>query len=162
MELSIGELARRTGVKVPTIRYYEQVGLMAVPARTEGKQRRYGMSELARLNFIRHARVLGFEVDAIRELLAMSAEPDRSCAEIDAITQRHLADVNRRIGQLVALRGELERMVDECGHGQVGKCRIIQVLADDGSSPRASERDEAADKTEEDVGEPGGERRFFG
>lgn len=130
MEFSIGELARRTQVKVPTIRYYEQVGLMPVPERTEGQQRRYGTAEVARLNFIRHARELGFEVEAIRELLGLSVLPDESCAQADAIARRHLADVERRIGQLVALREELRRMVGECRHGRVGECRVIQVLAD--------------------------------
>src|SRR3954451_17467411 len=130
MDVSIGELSRRTGVKVPTIRYYEQVGLMAAPPRTAGKQRRYGPAEVDRLNFIRHARELGFVVDAIRELLAMSAQPDRSCAEVDQIARRHLSEVDRRIEQLTALRAELQRMVDECGHGRVCECRVIEVLAD--------------------------------
>lgn len=130
IDFSIGELSRRSGVKVPTIRYYEGAGLMPAPARTEGKQRRYTATEAARLNFIRHARELGFEVEAIRELLALSAEPDRSCAEVDTLARRHLAEVERRIGQLTALRGELRRMLGECGHGRVGDCRVIESLAD--------------------------------
>ena len=130
MDISIGELARRTGVKVPTIRYYEGVGLLPVPARTEGQQRRYETKAVDRLNFIRHARELGFDVEAIRELLAMSAEPDRSCAEVDAIARHHLAAVERRIGQLVALRGELHRMLDVCGQGRVCDCRVIEALSE--------------------------------
>ena len=63
MNLAIGELSQRTNVKVPTIRYYEQIGLLASPVRTEGNQRRYGPGEINRLNFIRHARELGFEID---------------------------------------------------------------------------------------------------
>ena len=133
MDISIGELSRRSGVKVPTVRYYEQVGLMPVPPRTEGRQRRYAEPAVARLNFIRHARELGFEVEAIRELLALSAEPDRSCVEVDSIARRHMAQVERRIGQLVALRAELARMVDACGHGRVGQCRVIETLADHGN-----------------------------
>jgi len=128
--LSIGELSRRTAVKVPTIRYYEQVGLMPVPPRTEGRQRRYGAAEVSRLNFIRHARELGFEVEAIRELLALSERPDQSCAEADEIARRHMVEVERRIAQLTALRAELHRMVAEGSHGRVGECRVIQVLAD--------------------------------
>lgn len=128
--LSIGELSRRTAVKVPTIRYYEQVGLMPAPPRTEGKQRRYGPAEVSRLNFIRHARELGFEVEAIRELLTLSENPDQSCAEADRIARRHMVEVERRIEQLTALRTELQRMVSECSHGRVGECRVIQVLAD--------------------------------
>jgi len=132
MDVSIGELSRRTGVKVPTIRYYEQVGLMPAPPRTEGKQRRYGPAAVDRLNFIRHARELGFEVDAIRELLAMSAQPDCSCAEMDQITRRHLSEVDRRIAHLTALRAELQQMVDACGHGRVCECRVIETLANHG------------------------------
>ena len=132
MVVSIGELSRRTGVKVPTIRYYEQVGLMPTPPRTEGKQRRHGPAEVSRLNFIWHARELGFEVDAIRELLAMSAQPDRPCAEVDQIARRHLSEVDRRIEQLTALRAELQRMVDACGHGRVCECRVIETLANHG------------------------------
>lgn len=132
MTFSIGILSRRAGVKVPTIRYYEQVGLMPSPPRTDGQQRRYGDAEVARLNFIRHARELGFEVDAIRELLAMSAQPEESCAEVDRLARRHLAEVEQRITRLIALRTELQRMVTECGHGRVGECRVIQVLTDHG------------------------------
>lgn len=130
MNLPIGELARRTGVKVPTIRFYEQIGLIAAPPRTEGNQRRYGKTEIDRLNFIRHARELGFEVDHIRELLAMSQEPQASCHQADSIAKSHLREVDRRIERLQALRGELSRMIDECGHGRICDCRIIEVLAD--------------------------------
>jgi DNA-binding transcriptional MerR regulator len=130
MEFSIGELSRRTEVKVPTIRYYEQIGLLPAPGRTEGKQRRYGADEAARLNFIRHARDLGFEVEAIRELLDLSGNPDRSCVTADEIARRHLQAVEGRIRQLTALRAELRRMIDECGHGRICECRVIQVLAD--------------------------------
>jgi DNA-binding transcriptional MerR regulator len=129
MEISIGELSRRTGVKAPTIRYYESVGLMPFPHRSEGQQRRYSEPEVSRLTFIRHARDLGFEIDAIHELLAMSAQPDQSCAEADRIARRHMTEVDRRIGQLTALRAELQRMVDACGHGRVGDCRVIETLA---------------------------------
>ena len=130
MNLPIGELARRTAVKVPTIRFYEQIGLLPTPPRTEGNQRRYGKPEVDRLNFIRHARELGFEVDDIRELLAMSAEPQASCHQADSIARNHLAEVDRRIASLQALRGELSRMIDECGHGRICDCQIIEALAD--------------------------------
>jgi DNA-binding transcriptional MerR regulator len=129
MEISIGELSRRTGVKVPTIRYYESVALMPSPSRSEGQQRRYGEAEVSRLTFIRHSRELGFEIEAIRELLAMSEQPDQSCAEADRIARRHMSEVDRRIGQLTALRAELQRMVDACNHGRVGDCRVIETLA---------------------------------
>lgn len=130
MEFSIGDLARSTSVKVPTIRYYEQIGLLPPPPRTEGGQRRYGQSEVERLNFIRHSRELGFEIEDIRELLAMNATPQASCHEADSIAARHLDEVDRRIDSLRTLRGELSRMIDECQHGRICDCRIIEVLAD--------------------------------
>lgn len=83
--LSIGTLAKRTGTKVQTIRYYEQIGLMPEPERTEGGQRRYGTQSHDRLAFIRHARQLGFSLEAIRELLDLSDSPEQSCAQIDAV-----------------------------------------------------------------------------
>ncbi len=130
MNISIGELARRTGVKAPTIRYYESVGLMPAPPRSEGRQRRYGAAHASRLNFIRHARELGFEVDAIRELLALSGRPEQSCEEADRLARRHLAEVDRRIAQLMALRAELRRMVEECSHGRISDCRVIETLSE--------------------------------
>ncbi len=129
-DLSIGALARRSGVKVPTIRYYEQAGLLPVPVRTEGHQRRYDGAAVARLSFIRHARELGFAVTAVRELLALSGQPDRSCAEVDGIARRHVEDIDRRIAQLVALRRELQHALDTCVRGRVGECRVIEALAE--------------------------------
>lgn len=130
MDISIGELARRTGVKVPTVRYYERIGLMPAPPRTEGKQRRYGAGEIARLNFIRHARELGFEVEAIRALLALPATPEQPCAQAHQIARRRMIDVERRIARLTALHDELSRMLAAGDHGRVGACRVIETLAD--------------------------------
>ena len=131
MSLTIGELSRQTQVKVPTIRYYEQIGLLAEPTRTEGQQRRYRPEDVRRLNFIRHARELGFEVDAIRQLLGLASHPDRSCGEVHGITKAHLAQVKDKIARLTALRDELEAMVS-CDNEQISECRIIEVLADHG------------------------------
>lgn len=128
-EISIGELARLSGVKVPTIRYYEDAGLLPAPTRTGGQQRRYGAAAVARLNFIRHARVLGFEMAAVRELLALREQPDHPCTDVDGIARRHVADIDRRIAQLTALRRELQRALDSCGRGRVGDCHIIEALA---------------------------------
>ncbi|WP_414471828.1 MerR family transcriptional regulator [Microvirga sp. M2] len=129
MSLTIGELSRQTGVKVPTIRYYEQIGLLAEPLRTEGQQRRYGTEAVRRLNFIRHARELGFEVEAIRQLLDLTGTPDRSCGDVHEITKAHLKEVKDKIARLTALRDELEAMVAR-DHRKISECRIIEVLAD--------------------------------
>src|SRR5215475_13283636 len=124
MVIPIGELSRRTGVKVPTIRYYEQVELLPAPPRTPGRQRRYGAAEVARLNFIHHARDLGFEIETIRELLTLSSQPDQSCARIDRLARRHKLEVERRISQLQALRDGLQRMLAACSRGRVRECRV--------------------------------------
>ena len=129
MNISIGDLSRRTGIKVPTIRFYEQIGLVSAPPRTLGNQRRYGQAEVDRLNFIRNARGLGFEVDDIRELLQMAGEPQSSCHQADSIAMNHLREVDRRIAKLTALRNELARMIEHCGHGHICDCQVISVLA---------------------------------
>jgi DNA-binding transcriptional MerR regulator len=129
MDVPIGELSRQTGVKVPTIRYYEQVGLLAAPARTEGKQRRYGLGDVTRLNFIKHSRDLGFDVDDIRELLSLSAQPEQPCENADKITKRHLDAIDQRISQLTGLRAELTRMLESCSGGRVADCQILESLS---------------------------------
>ncbi|WP_112321364.1 MerR family transcriptional regulator [Oceanibium sediminis] len=128
--LSIGALAKRTGTKVQTIRYYEQIALMPEPGRTEGGQRRYGDAARHRLAFIRHSRELGFSLNAIRELLELSDSPERSCAQVDAVAQRQLREVESHIARLGALRAELSRMVSECKADRVADCRILEVLHD--------------------------------
>lgn len=130
MDFSIGELARRTEVKVPTIRYYEQIGLLRPPPRTEGQQRRYDRNAMARLAFIKHARELGFDIEAIRALLSLQDNPDQSCSVADTIAKARLAEVDERIASLNALRAELQRMVEECACGRVAECRVIETLAD--------------------------------
>ncbi|UAB88121.1 helix-turn-helix domain-containing protein [Ruegeria sp. SCSIO 43209] len=128
--LTIGTLGKKTGTKVQTIRYYEQIGLMPEPGRTEGGQRRYGHTELDRLAFIRHARQLGFSLEAIRELLDLSDDPDRPCHEADRIARRQLKQIEQRMARLEALRTELERMVHECSGGNTSDCRVLEVLRD--------------------------------
>lgn len=130
--LTIGKLGEATGVKVPTIRYYEQIGLLPEAERSSGNQRLYGARALDRLRFIRHARDLGFPLEAIRDLLGLSDQPDVSCAAADGIARRQLIDVRDRIARLRALEGELERMVAQCAHGSIADCRVIEVLGDHG------------------------------
>lgn len=127
--ITIGRLAAAAGVKVPTIRYYEEIGLLPPPERSAGNQRLYGDAHQQRLAFIRHARELGFSLDAIRELLRMADDPDQSCAAADAIARRQLAAVDSRIARLTALRGELERMLRQCSSGRIADCRVIETLA---------------------------------
>lgn len=131
-QISIGEAARLSGVKAPTIRYYEQIGLLPVPPRTEGNRRYYESEDLRRLAFIRHARELGFEVAAIRTLLMLQDDPNQPCGIADAIARARLTEVEQRIASLTALKAELEVMVEGCRHGRLAECRVIEVLADHG------------------------------
>ena len=133
-DLTIGRLARETGCKIPTIRYYEEIGLLPKPPRSEGNRRLYGSEHVARLSFIQHCRELGFVQEEIRELLQLRDQPAMSCEGVTAITRVHLQDVNQRIERLAALRTELERMIDVCKGGSIAECRIIEALA--GYEPR--------------------------
>ena len=126
--LSIGKLSKVAGVKVPTIRYYEQIGLLPEPDRSAGNQRLYGAAAMDRLSFIRHARDLGFTLGAIRDLLSLSDTPDQSCAAADRIAQAQLVSVKDRIARLHALESELERMIAQCAQGTIADCRVIKVL----------------------------------
>ena len=128
--LTIGKLGAAAGVKVPTIRYYEQIGLLPEADRSAGNQRLYGQATLDRLAFIRHARDLGFRLEAIRDLLSLSDSPDQSCAAADIIARAQLAEVESRIVRLTALKAELERMVVQCSGGRIADCRVIEVLGD--------------------------------
>ncbi len=128
--LSIGRVARATGCKVQTIRYYEGIGLLPQPHRTNGNQRQYDESAIGRLSFIRHARELGFSLEAIRDLLALSDDPDNSCADVDRVAQRHLDQVESRIARLQSLQRELKRMLTQCRGGKVATCKVIDVLSD--------------------------------
>ncbi len=128
--MTIGELSRQTGCKPETIRFYGEIGLLPAPVRTEGNQRRYDHDSLQRLTFIRHARAMGFDIDDIRELLTLAADTTHSCHDVDAIAQRHLERVQKKIAQLKRLEDELERITHSCRHGTVGQCQIIETLSD--------------------------------
>ncbi|MCB9947088.1 MAG: helix-turn-helix domain-containing protein [Rhodospirillaceae bacterium] len=128
--VTIGPLARTSGTTVQTIRYYEQIGLMPAADRSAGNQRLYGQAHIDRLVFIRHCRDMGFPLEAVRELLALADDPDHACADADRIARRHLAEVERKLATLGALKTELQRMIAECGGGRIADCRVIEVLSD--------------------------------
>jgi len=132
---SIGDLARATGVKPTTIRWYEQEGWLPPPGRTEGGHRAYGAAHLRRLGFIRHARELGFESDAIRALLDLAGKPDADCGQAHALATAQIGEIDARLRRLTALRAELQRMATSCEGGVVGECRIIETLADFAHGP---------------------------
>jgi DNA-binding transcriptional MerR regulator len=125
----IGIASSRSGVKVPTIRYYEEIGLLPAPPRTGSNRRHYNAGDLRRLAFIRRARQLGFEIGVIRALLAIQDNPDQPCEAVDAIARTRLREVERRIKILLKLKTELQRMIAGCSRGRVAECRVIEALA---------------------------------
>lgn len=126
--MKIGELARATGAKVETVRYYETIGLLGAPARSEGNYRVYDDAALGRLSFIRRARALGFAIDEVRQLLDLSGDADRSCGAVDEMTRAQLDAVDRKIADLRALRRELAGLLTQCRSGTIADCRIIEAL----------------------------------
>ncbi|MEM9763330.1 MAG: helix-turn-helix domain-containing protein [Pseudomonadota bacterium] len=128
---SIGELSKRAGVKIPTIRFYEELGLLPAPERTEGNQRRYDKAGLERLSFIKHARDLGFSIQAISSLVELQEHPDRSCQTANEIAVAHLDAVRTKIRKLRALETELVRISKGCGGKGVSEdCYVLASLAD--------------------------------
>lgn len=127
--MTVGELARATGTKSETIRWYEKIGLLPKPPRTAGNYRAYGALHLGRLSFIRRSRDLGFSIEEIRTLLQLSDDRERDCADIDAIARHHLAEVERKITDLTSLAGELRHVIGQCHGGRVAECRIVEALA---------------------------------
>lgn len=130
--LLIGQLAKSVDVKVTTIRFYEQIGLLPEPLRTESDRRVYDQSAVRRLAFIKHARQLGFSVDAIRDLLELADQPEKACEGANIIAQQQLGAVEAKIAQLEALRIELARMLADQCNGPTAECHVIESLSNHG------------------------------
>jgi len=125
--IGIGTLAKRAGVRIDTVRYYERSGLLCPQARLASGYRRYGPLEISRLRFIRRAQALGFRLGEIRELLALSEQ--RDVARIKRAAQEKLADVERRFGDLRRIRDGLRTLIAACpGHGHAADCPILKAL----------------------------------
>lgn len=132
VSLTIGDLARRTGTKVNTIRFYEEIRLMPPAARTAGGRRTYREDDFRRLSFIRHGRELGFSIEEVRSLIALSEQPDQDCKEAARLARRHLHGIGERIAQLEKMRMDLERVANSCDGGRVAQCGVIDAIADIG------------------------------
>ncbi|THD77131.1 MAG: MerR family transcriptional regulator [Phenylobacterium sp.] len=126
--LSIGELAAASGVNLETVRYYERIGLMPAPARTEGGHRAYEPEHRARLEFIRRGRELGFPIDDIRALLDLSQSRAQPCEAVRAIAADHLATVQAKIADLTRLEAILAETVSQCGGSADPSCPVLEML----------------------------------
>ncbi len=130
--LKIGDLAFEADTKVVTIRYYEKIGLLPEPERTETNYRTYDTAHVERLRFIRRCRALGFSLDQIRELLTLTSDVGHPCDKVDKITASHLADVEAKIADLTNLANELRKISRSCrGGGTISNCRIVQAITPD-------------------------------
>jgi MerR family transcriptional regulator, mercuric resistance operon regulatory protein len=128
--LSIGELSRRTGVNIETIRYYERIEMLPAPPRTASGRRVYGPADRRILVFIRRARELGFTLSEIRSLLALSAGSARdSCTEVRELAAAHLAEIRARITDLEAMERVLADAVRRCDTGDVPGCPVLDALS---------------------------------
>ena len=127
---SIGQVSRRLGIKIPTIRYYEGKGLVPEPNRSEGMQRRYDDRDLERLAFVKHARQLGFSLSAISRLMSIGEGDAGNCDQIDEIARENLSEVQTKIRLLKSLENELQRIVSGCKTLNVGHCYVIESLQD--------------------------------
>ena len=127
-KLTIGKLANSAGINLETVRYYERIGLMPEPGRTDGGHRNYAAMHVRRLTFIRRARELGFAIEDIRTLLEL-AEPGRvSCSEVQKIAARHLHNVRSKLADLAKMEKLLAKTVAQCSGNRSPACPIIEML----------------------------------
>lgn len=134
MGLTIGDVSEKTQVNIETIRYYERIGLVPAPPRSAGGRRQYDSAGIARLQFIRRARELGFSIDEIRALLAMT-DGGAACGDVHALTVRHLKLVRAKIKDLKRMERTLAAAADRCALDASSDCPIIDALV---TLPRAS------------------------
>ena len=130
--LTIGAVAKRAGVAIDTIRYYEREGLLPEPLRRASGYRSYNESIISRLRFIRRAKDLGFTLEEIRDLLALSADQHRGVKEVKQRAEQRLASIDARIAELMRVRKGLEQLIEACpGHGNPEQCPILRALSDE-------------------------------
>lgn len=129
---SIGVVAQQTGCSVPTIRYYEEIGLLPAGQRTDAGRRVYGDAAVRRLTFIRRCRDFGFSIEQVRELVGLVDQPDRPCVKVREFAVRHLEQVRERLAELKVLEVSMSQFVRSCdtacAGGQAVNCAILEDL----------------------------------
>ncbi len=144
--LTIGQVARRAGVGIETVRFYERQGLLEEPERRESGYRQYGEDAIARLRFIRRAKGLGFSLKEIKDLLALRLDPAATRADVRRRAEAKVADIEAKIHDLQRMRQALLRLTASCrGHGPVSGCPILEALDDPGGDgqPRTKDPEQA-------------------
>lgn len=127
--MNIGDAAAASGVSAKMIRHYESIGLIGAARRTEAGYRVYARKDVQVLQFIHRARVLGFSLDQIRELLALWQDKERASADVRALARAHIEDLNRKIAEMEAMRRTLERLAASCHGDSRSDCPILDDLA---------------------------------
>ncbi len=131
MEIKIGDLAKRSGCEVVTIRYYEKEGLLPKPTRSGGNFRLYGDAHIERLQFIRHCRSLDMTLSEIRALLGLRDNPTQDCGEVNVLLDIHIQQVEVRVAALLQVREHLVDLREKCFDSRpVEACGILQGLSD--------------------------------
>ncbi len=128
VDMTRAGLAKETGCNIETIRYYEKIGLLPSPVRTENNYRVYNWSDVKRLAFIMRLRELGFTIDRMRDLLTLVDGHEYTCREVHEITLRHIDNVKAKIRDLRKIQKTLSGMAEECSRGTVPDCPVIDVL----------------------------------
>ncbi|MCL4395252.1 MAG: MerR family DNA-binding protein [Chloroflexi bacterium] len=129
MGLRTGQLAKRAGVNLETVRFYERKGLLPVPPRSESGYRSFSLDDVRRIQFIKRAQELGFTLDEIRELLALRVQPGANCGDVRRRAEAKMGDIDQKIRALRAIRRALMRLASSCkGRGPVGECLILDAL----------------------------------
>tara|TARA_R100001244_G_scaffold86820_11_gene66555 strand:- start:26752 stop:27150 length:399 start_codon:yes stop_codon:yes gene_type:complete len=126
--MRIGQLAKATGTKAETIRYYEREGILPAADRTDSNYRDYSDDHIAKLTFVRRARQLGFSMAQVRQLLALSDHEDKPCEQVDQLVQLQLGEVDHKIADLTLLRDELGQVLRSCNGERISDCSIVESL----------------------------------
>lgn len=129
VSLNIGDAARASGVTAKMIRHYESIGLVKAPRRTDAGYRLYSEPEVRVLQFIHRGRALGFSLEQIRDLLALWEDKHRASADVRALAQRHIDELNRKIAEMEAMRRTLESLAASCHGDDRSACPILDDLA---------------------------------
>jgi len=128
--LKRGKLAQLAGCNLETIRYYEKIGLLHEPDRTESGHRVYSRDDQRRLKFILRSRELGFSIEGLRGLLKLVDADDYTCGEVLDVTTQHIADIKSKIADLRKLERTLSDMSSQCAGGEVPECPIVNILSE--------------------------------
>jgi len=127
--MQIGRVAERSGVPAKTIRYYEEIGLIAKPDRTAGGYRAYDRQDIDILRFVNRARSLGFSIKDVRNLLALYQDRARASADVKSIALEHVEEIERKMAELDSMRRTLLHLAEKCHGDERPECPILDELA---------------------------------